>query len=132
MPYQSDGRMHSCRWDATALHAEPVARRHFAGALPVARRPQHSPEMDTRERLPIVPATRSPEEPGQAQFPYASTQHSPGAGVERRRRPSHILGVRHLGRRADSTTAPVCVQSQKLGPEARIKKTVWTGTSGLT
>jgi hypothetical protein len=39
--------------------------------------------------------TRSPEEPGRAQFPYAPPAALTGtSGVERRRRPSHILGFR--------------------------------------
>ena len=66
--------------------------------------------------------TRSPEEPGQAQFLYTLSAAFTGTrasnkGVAR----LTPLEVRRLDRRAESTTAPVSVQSQKLGPELRVK-----------
>jgi hypothetical protein len=81
------------------------------------------------ERLPIVPAARGLRKNlGQAQFPYALSAAFTGTGASHGDsvRPSS-LKVGLLGRRVDSTTAPVFVRSQKLGPELRIKKTVWTG-----
>lgn len=65
---------------------------------------------------------RSPEEPGQAQFPYAPVRsvHRDRASNEDFARLTSLEG-RRLDRRAESTTAPVSVQSQKLSPELRVK-----------
>ena len=75
------------------------------------------------ERLPIVPATRGRRKNSAGPSPrMPCSRHSPGTGASDEdvaRLTS--LEVRRLDRRAESTTAPVSVQSQTLGAELRVK-----------